>query len=835
MKKTLTIIIALIMCLLLVFTLVACSGITTQHNCIDANSNHKCDGCSKILSTCVDNDNNNKCDICNKVINPETGDGNEPGEETHDCVDANNNHKCDICNDTLTTCIDSNNNHYCDICGETISNCKDDNKDHSCDICGEISQCTDSDNNHKCDICNDMLTTCIDSNNNHKCDICDDTLTTCIDSNNNHKCDICDSTLTSCKDETGDDLCDICGEEYYADGYVLVYELKGDGTYEVTGYKGTPVNVIIPSTYEDKAVTSICDHVFYCCYSLTSVTIPNSVTSIGDGAFQACDSLTSVTIGNSVESIGYIAFLGCYKLVEVYNLSSLNITAGSEDDDYVGYYAKDIYTSLDTPSKLSTDSNGYIIYTDGEEKILIGYVGNETALTLPSDITSINNYAFYGSFLTSITIGNSVDSIGDGAFYNCYKLVEVYNLSSLNITAGSEDNGCVGYYAKNVYTATSGSSKLSTDNNGYIIYTDGEDKILVDYVGNETKLTLPGDITAINDCAFYGCSSLTSITIGNSVESIGYGAFYGCEKLTSVTIGNSVESIGDGAFAYCDSLTSVTIPNSVKSIGSYAFYDCDSLTSVTIPDSVTSIGNYAFEDCYTLTYNVKDNVKYLGNETNLYLVAMGMVNKSATSLSIADTCKVISDYAFYYCTSLTNVTIPNSVTSIGECAFHYCISLTSVNYLGTIESWCGIAFDDYFANPLYFAEKLYLNGELLTDIVILNTITEIKDYAFLCCTSLTSIEIPSSVTNIGYGAFAGCTSLTSIVIPSSVTSIGSQAFLGCTSLASIEFEDTTDWYRTDDYDNWINKTGGTLVDVSTPTDNDELFVDIYYYDYYYKE
>ena len=160
----------------------------------------------------------------------------------------------------------------------------------------------------------------------------------------------------------------------------------------------------------------------------------------------------------------------------------------------------------------------------------------------------LNKGAFYNcTGLTSVTIGNSVTSIGSSAFQYCYRLVEVYNKSSLTITAGSSNNGYVAYYAKNVYTTEDG-SKLSTDENGYVIYTNGEERILVAYQGNETNLILPDGITAINKYAFY----------------------------------------------YCSGLTSVTIPNSITSIDDYAFYNCSGLTSVTIPDIVTNIGQYAF-------------------------------------------------------------------------------------------------------------------------------------------------------------------------------------------------------------------------------------------------
>ena len=216
-----------------------------------------------------------------------------------------------------------------------------------------------------------------------------------------------------------------------------------------------------------------------------------------------------------------------------------------------------------------------------------------------------------------------------------------------------------------------------------------------------------------------------------------------------------VTSIGESAFEYCSSLTSITIPSSVTSIGDYAFSECSSLTSISIPSSVTSIGSRAFQYC-----------------------------RGLTSVTIPSSVTSIGSYAFNSCSGLTSITIPSSVTSIGSSAFSGCSGLTSV-HISDLAAWCNISFGGKICNPLYYAHNLYLNGELVTNLVIPEGMTSIGDYTFDGCSCLTSITIPSSVTSIGTYAFGNCSGLTSVTIPEGVTSIGNYAFRNCSGLTSV--------------------------------------------------
>ena len=155
---------------------------------------------------------------------------------------------------------------------------------------------------------------------------------------------------------------------------------------------------------------------------------------------------------------------------------------------------------------------------------------------------------------------------------------------------------------------------------------------------------------------------------------------------------------------------------------------------------------------------------------------------SFKTLVIEDGVTSIGDYAFSSCYDLTSVTIPDSVTSIGSSAFSGCSGLTRVN-ISDLKSWCNTSFGNSSSNPLSYAHNLYLNGNLLTALIIPDNVTSIGSSAFSGCTGLTSITIPDSVTKIGADAFYGCSNLTSVTIPDSVTSIGDNAFYGCGVIA----------------------------------------------------
>ena len=432
----------------------------------------------------------------------------------------------------------------------------------------------------------------------------------------------------------------------YPFGYIFGTSSYTGGTAVRQYYYGSSTSSITSTTnyipYSLRSVTvtggNILQGAFNNCSMLTSITIPDSATSIASGALSGCSALESITIpfvGAEADKTSS----GTYQYPFGYIFGTSSYTGGTAVRQY--YYGSSTSSITNStyyiPSSLrsATVTGGNILHGAFYDCSML------TSVTIGDSVTSIGNSAFSGcTGLTSVTIGDGVTSIESYAFYNCT------GLTSVTIPGSVTSIGSYAFYS-----------------------CDGL-----------TTITIPDGVTSIESYVFYNCTGLTSVTIGDSVASIGNSAFSGCTGLTSVTIGDSVTSIERYAFSGCG-LTSVTIPGSVTSIGSYAFYSCDGLTTITIPDGVTSIESYVFYNCTGLTsVTIGDSVASIGNSA--FSGCTGL-----TSVTIGDSVTSIERYAFSGCTGLTSITIPDNVTSIERYAFSGCTGLTSVTFEVTT-GWC---------------------------------------------------------------------------------------------------------------------------------------------------
>ena len=305
-------------------------------------------------------------------------------------------------------------------------------------------------------------------------------------------------------------------------------------------------SVTIPAT-----VTSIGEMAFANCDGLASVTIPGGVKRIADSAFADCDNLANVTIEDGVGTIGEKAFGDCdnltnvtisasVKLVEVQafqnctSLTTLTLSAGTTAEDEAFFNCMAL-----------ADANGFVIING----VLQQYVGGEADVTVPAGVTRIGAMAFAAHTskpifpnvfppLVSVTLPDSVTSIGTGAFAYCLDLEKVTFPANMPSVEDGAFSLCV---------------KLA-DADGFVVIGGA----LHLYIGTASEVTIPAGVTSIcsmsfikytgNPPQYFWASPVKSLTIPSGVTKIGPYAFQCCPELTTVSIPSTVTDIGEGAF-----------------------------------------------------------------------------------------------------------------------------------------------------------------------------------------------------------------------------------------------------------------------------------------------
>ncbi len=319
------------------------------------------------------------------------------------------------------------------------------------------------------------------------------------------------SEIAQSKHRYINEKCYYCNDEYYSEG--LVYELKSDGTYKITGRGSCPdVHLVFPMSYEGKDVTEI-DFTTYSSWNgapVVSISIPDTVATV-TGLVPGRD-LVGLTVGQNVQhlEIGY-----CYKLTEVYNFSSIDLSSMDK--------IKVIHTDKGEDSIMDYSSyTPYVFYTLDGANYLACYYADNTEITLPQGYYgqnyAIGDYAFYGTDVTSVNVPSTVTAIGNCAFY------EVRSLASVEFEEGG-------------------------------LLTVG-DRAFSNCTGL-VEITLPESVTTIGNASFE-FTSIKEFVVGKNVTSIGMKAFQNT-SMTKLYISKSVKTIGmyiidgtDGLTVYCE-------------------------------------------------------------------------------------------------------------------------------------------------------------------------------------------------------------------------------------------------------------------------------------------
>ena len=540
--------------------------------------------------------------------------------------------------------------------------------------------------------------------------------------------------------------------------------------------------------------------IFYGCTSLTAVTLPDGLTAIGQSAFYNCTSLPNVSIPGTVKLIYAYGFYGCSSLTEIelpagltalgmYAFGSAGITGIDLSvcrnltslPDYCFRNSK--LTSIEIPDWIT----------------VIPYRCFYTASSLKSvtfgKVTVIEDEAFAGCTVLSDINFDGIEEIGYQAFQQCNALTDVVLPDSVRIVGGYAFRSCAGLLSLTV--------GKNVEQFGYYSYlSDG-----LTFDAAQVPVYACSRIREINvDEDNPGFLSIDGVIYGREICGIDYGAgsvLYCMPRAKNVKVFETVQStriIAPYALHYQAYMTTAIFNEGVENIGKAAFYNATALQSVSLPSTVTNIGAGILLNCTKVTsftiapgnriYSTDGNLVYRGNALSMYL---GL----STDIDIREGTVEIESAVFMDNTKITRITIPDSVTTIGVKAFSGCSNIVTLNIgsglryidpsafalLQSLERITVSEDNPYFTsenNVLYSKDGkslvLAAAGNGMTELDIKEGVTEIRDYAFSYHKTLTSAVVPSTVKTIGNYAFYECRGITVLNCSEALESIGNYAF-----------------------------------------------------------
>lgn len=403
-----------------------------------------------------------------------------------------------------------------------------------------------------------------------------------------------------------------------------------------------------------------------------------------------------------------------------------------------------------------------------------GENANLKTVTIPNSIKSIGNSAFYNcSGLTSITIGNSVTSIGSEAFRYCSNLNKVI-VSDL---AAWCSISFAGFDSNPLYNAPH-------------LYSDEETEI--------TDLIIPNGVTSIGNYAFSHCSSLISATIPNSVESIGESAFSGCFIIKAFWLGNTPPSGYSNVDARVNYVSNnqYWLSNQLQYPFLSSMFTVDGIVYIPVSPSDRTCD---VVDCIYSDENkdVTISSKVINKGVEMSVIDIKpyafYYNDYIQSLNLSNAGQIES-YAFYDCDSLQTADIANT-GDIGSQAFYDCSNLQTANIANTGDIGSQAFYNCSNLQTATLGESVtgilssaFYGCSDLPEMTIPNSVTSLGESTFYGCSSLESVSIGRGVPSLPKNVFYGCSSLSSLYIPNNITSIGDYAFQRCSSLSDVFIE-----------------------------------------------
>ncbi len=430
------------------------------------------------------------------------------------------------------------------------------------------------------------------------------------------------------------------------------------------------------------SVTAIPNYAFQNCNSLTRVTIMEGVESIGISSFEGCSGLQSVSIPSSVTEINNRAFnVGSTNSLEEARFATwatlYNITFADKNSNPL-YNAHHLYigNNEQESTEVTLPSTAYI-----KPRIFAG-ASFITRVTIPSQVTFIGEDAFCDCSKINTVIYEDEDQLKETSYanekanplyYGATPSITGVALGTLTFTHNIKDNAFTN--AKWLTEITIGPGVTSIGKNAFKACTNLS---TVNFQGNT--------LTTIDDDAFYGCSALQVISLPSSMTTIGTRAFRD-SKLTSINIPAECTTLGSSIFENCTALTTATFATNatMTSLPDNIFKGCNNLISVTIPEVVAAIGDGAFQGCSKLpappmsTALITIGKNAFNGCTGIFdLVlsekgSLATIGESAfrgcnkiTMASLPATIDIIGNNAFSGCTALTDIyiyrtTVPTTI------------------------------------------------------------------------------------------------------------------------------------------------------------------------------